>query len=246
MDHRHDIKREVTDQVRPGDSVSQTSVKSNRTSLSSSIASAKLREQQRQVELGMKAGGLQQNKNIEEAKLQLRLQEEELHIKEELAISNAKSKIIQSFEVQQPRAPTSVLRDPSTSKYTDPVIQQPKHVYLNQTIREFVPSSFSRSVPTHQSSATSDDGSRTSSDDVMVSVVRQLMKPMSDIHKFGGNPLDYKKFMRQFRSKVVMNCEDDEERLNFLEQFTVGEPNTIVSGLSYMDAPQGYAAALSV
>ena len=39
-----DVKREVTDQVRPGDSVSQTSVKSNRTSLSSSIASAKLRE----------------------------------------------------------------------------------------------------------------------------------------------------------------------------------------------------------
>ena len=42
-----------------------------------------------------------------------------------------------------------------------------------------------------------------------------------------------------------MNCEDDEERLNFLEQFTVGEPNKIVSGLRHMDAQQGYAAALS-
>ena len=42
-----------------------------------------------------------------------------------------------------------------------------------------------------------------------------------------------------------MNCEDDEERLNFHEQFTVGEPNKIVSGLSYMDAQQCYAVALT-
>ena len=118
-------------------------------------------------------------------------------------------------------------------------------MYLNPTIQECMPPNISCSVPAHQYSATSDDGSRTSSDDVMVYVVRQLRKPISDIHKFGGNPLDYKTFMRQFRSKVVMNCEDYEERLNFLEQFTVDEPNKIVFGLSYMDAQQGYAVALT-
>ena len=70
VDHRHDVKREVTDQVRPGDIyVFQTSVKSNRTSLSSSIASAKLRDQQRQVEMKMKVVGFQKKRNFEEAKL---------------------------------------------------------------------------------------------------------------------------------------------------------------------------------
>ena len=50
--------------------------------------------------------------------------------------------------------------------------------------------------------------------------------------------------MRRFKTKVLVNCDDMDERLNFLEQFTTGEPNRIVVGYSYLDATKGYHAAL--
>jgi hypothetical protein len=61
---------------------------------------------------------------------------------------------------------------------------------------------------------------------------------------FDGNPLNYRRFMRQFTSKVANNCVDDDERMNYLEQFTSGEAQNIVIGLSYLDARIGYSAAL--
>ena len=55
------------------------------------------------------------------------------------------------------------------------------------------------------------------------------------------NPLKFRRFLRQFNSRVVPNTDDDEERLSFLEQFTKGEPNKIVS---HLDGTVGYQAAL--
>ena len=76
-------------------------------------------------------------------------------------------------------------------------------------------------------------------------VVCHLKKPPSELQKFGGDPLLYHRFMRQFRSRVVANCESSEECLNYLEQYTTGEPQQIVIGYAYMDADKGYKAALS-
>jgi len=50
--------------------------------------------------------------------------------------------------------------------------------------------------------------------------------------------------MRQFRAKVVANCDDPEEKLNYLEQYTSGEAKQIVIGNSYMDAQKGYDTAV--
>jgi hypothetical protein len=76
------------------------------------------------------------------------------------------------------------------------------------------------------------------------SVVKELRKPVSDIKKFAGDPLQYKKFLRQFESRVVTNTITSDERMNFLEQFTEGEANKIVSGYNHLDAECGYPAAL--
>ncbi|XP_041347613.1 uncharacterized protein LOC121367484 [Gigantopelta aegis] len=81
-------------------------------------------------------------------------------------------------------------------------------------------------------------------DNNILSVVRHLKKPTAEIKKFGGDPMEYRKFIRQFNIKVVMNSDSDDERISFLEQFTVSEANRIISGFSYLPAEQGYPAAL--
>ena len=80
--------------------------------------------------------------------------------------------------------------------------------------------------------------------DIVLNVIKEMRKPSPDIKKFGGDPLEYNKFMRQFRSKVVTNTNNKDEMMTFLEQFTVGEANKIVQGFSYLDAELGYDRAL--
>jgi hypothetical protein len=86
--------------------------------------------------------------------------------------------------------------------------------------------------------------SKNSESVVLDSVVRQLNKPAAELQTFNGDPLTYNRFMRQFRSKVVSNCPDPEERINYLEQYTSGEARDIVIGYSYLDSKKGYAAAI--
>ena len=81
-------------------------------------------------------------------------------------------------------------------------------------------------------------------DDALMSVVRSLKKPTQDITKFGGDPLEYHRFKRQFKTKILANCEDFDEMMNYLEQYTTGSANKIVVGYSYMRAEKGYKAAM--
>ena len=81
-------------------------------------------------------------------------------------------------------------------------------------------------------------------DDVMLKVIKEMRKPNPEIKKFSGDPLDYRKFMRQFHAKIVANTDNNDEKMTFLEQFTVGEANRIVQGYAYLDANIGYDRAL--
>ena len=73
-------------------------------------------------------------------------------------------------------------------------------------------------------------------------VARLLRKPSSEIKKFSGDPMDYKRFLRQFNSRVVVNADTEEECMNYLEQFTDGEAHRVVCGFGHLD--NGYHAAL--
>ena len=88
--------------------------------------------------------------------------------------------------------------------------------------------------------STGDKGSH----DVVMSVVKHLRKPQSELFSFDGDPLSYKRFMRQFQTRVIINSENDDERFNYLEQFTSGEAHRIVKGYGYLDSTVGYQAAL--
>ena len=66
------------------------------------------------------------------------------------------------------------------------------------------------------------------SPDFATSMVKHLRMPISEVKRFGGNCMEYKKFIRQFHSKVIQNTDNDDERMNFLEQYTIGEANKLV------------------
>ena len=77
-----------------------------------------------------------------------------------------------------------------------------------------------------------------------MSVVKHMRKPLAEISKFGGDPLMYRKFIRQFNTRIVCNTDDDDEKLTYLEQLTIGDANKIVSSFSHLDSAVGYNAAL--
>jgi hypothetical protein len=54
-------------------------------------------------------------------------------------------------------------------------------------------------------------------------MIKPLRKPTPEVMRFDGNPLNYQRFLRQFHAKVVINCDNDYEKMNYLEQLTYGE-----------------------
>jgi len=92
------------------------------------------------------------------------------------------------------------------------------------------------------SNADSDVGSTSN---VLPALIKRLNRPKIDIHKFNGSPMEYRRFMRQLQSQVFVNCETDDEKLNYLDQYTTGEPNKIVHGYSYLNATRGLRLTLA-
>ncbi|XP_071138742.1 uncharacterized protein [Mytilus edulis] len=78
----------------------------------------------------------------------------------------------------------------------------------------------------------------------MSAVVKHLRKPTPDIKKFGGNPLEYRKFYRQFQARIVANTDNEEEKMTYLEQFTYGEASKVESGFSHRIGEHAYSAAI--
>lgn len=86
--------------------VDNNSVSSN-TSVRSTYSQAKLEESRRKAELEARAASFHEKKQIEEAKLQLKLKEEELDIKTALKICDVRTKIIEELEKNRSRSGTS-------------------------------------------------------------------------------------------------------------------------------------------
>ncbi|XP_037789362.1 uncharacterized protein LOC119584787 [Penaeus monodon] len=78
----------------------------------------------------------------------------------------------------------------------------------------------------------------------MDSFVKKLRKPNMDIKPFDGNSLEFNRFFRQFRSKVLNYCTSYDERFNYLEQFTSGEAKERIQEFMSMNPEQGYKAAM--
>jgi len=69
-----------------------------------------------------------------------------------------------------------------------------------------------------------------SSSSVISAHVKRLSRPKIEIRKFSGNPMEYRRFLRQLETQVFVNCESDDDELSYLDQYTTGELNKIVRG----------------
>lgn len=220
------------------------------TSNASNISSQRIKEETKLAELEARKSVLKRKKQLEMAKLQLKLDEEELDIDTGIAVSHAKSEVLQKYEnIPEEQSlnrfdfienkedsvgcPRQLIPKPSprTPKFQQEIGSQIS-CSLDPNANAFVPRSHSTDKETKQQDALQD-------------VVNYLRRPLPEIKRFGGDPLEYRRFIRQFHAKVVINTKDDDERMNYLEQMTHGEAGRVVSGFSHMDGKRAYKAAMN-
>ena len=72
---------------------------------------------------------------------------------------------------------------------------------------------------------------------------QRTLLPPSSIAKFGGDFTEYRTFVRSFDCRVANRTFDDNERLHYLEQYTVGRPRELVRICMHMDMSKGYSKA---
>ncbi|XP_033121389.1 uncharacterized protein LOC117120474 [Anneissia japonica] len=75
-------------------------------------------------------------------------------------------------------------------------------------------------------------------------IVKNMKKPKHEVKLFSGNPIDFPKFIRQFKSRIVSNTDTSEERMTYLEELTTGEANKVVCGFSHLPSEKAYQAAM--
>ena len=204
--------------------------RSNRLSHVSSVSTARIKEEQRIAELKIKAAALDKKNALAHAKLKLQQDIDRLGLEEEMAIAGARSKVLDAYEERQTLASTvshhSLRRGTNQREFAMPT------------------SSIKSGSRGHSDSDNHSDDSCKSTQAALMSVVRHLNKPQVEISKFDGNPLMYRKFMRQFQTRIVNNTDDDDEKMTYLEQLTTGEVHKIVRSFSHLDASIGYEAVL--
>ena len=235
-------------------------VSSRHSNISSQLSAAKLKEDQRKAELLARTKTLQEKRALEEEKLKLRFKEEELDLKTELQVSDAKAKVIEDLE-------RSILQDQEMKDELIQEMSKPQTSTLNPSVPEWVPRQstsseiFKPSIK-FQADMPHNDNSYNIFEDTKVkqvsenkvkppeqqcdlsalAIARELNKPKSDIKVFDGNPMNFKAFQRQFEARIVSNTDSYDERLNYLLQFTSGEAHRIASGYSHLNAKIGYDA----
>ena len=247
----------------------------SRLSVVSNVSSQLLKEEKTKAELEARKMALDRKKDIEIAKLKLRFQEEELELDTNIAVSSAKSKVLQKFEERydefsEPDEENQVAKvdNQPVSKGPTPTPKTPlfrnkalsmstiNEVGLNPRAKPFEPEQRSDSTAKFvkiDSLNEKADSQIDKSDAVQIdtespaiqSIVQYLRLPIPEIKKFGGNPLEFRRFLRQFHAKVVLNTQDDDERMNYLEQLTYGEANRCVAGFSHLSGERAYKAAMT-
>ncbi|XP_077982843.1 uncharacterized protein LOC144437710 [Glandiceps talaboti] len=75
-------------------------------------------------------------------------------------------------------------------------------------------------------------------------ITKELRKPQVELSKFGGNPMDFPRFLRQFTTRIVAYTDSDDERMSYLEQYTTGEAHKIILGYSHLNSDIGYSKAM--
>ncbi|XP_074661512.1 uncharacterized protein LOC141914144 [Tubulanus polymorphus] len=164
---------------------------------------------------------------IEALRLELKLEEERMEIESQIAELKLKLGVKPSYNSMNPNVEPFV---PGAASTPEAVVNAGGHdtVGGNQSAGDNV-----------------NHGQSVSNQNDVTSIVNELRKPKIELKTFGGDPLSYPKFKRQFETCILQFSESFEERLSYLEQYTTGAANKIVSGFSHLPAEVGYRAAMN-
>ncbi|CAG2211289.1 unnamed protein product [Mytilus edulis] len=236
----------------------QRSTHSSRSSILSNISSKKLAEEQQRVELELKKEALKKKRLLELAKINIQMDEEELDLSTGIAVSDAKTNILNKYELlENVKSETQSIRiklnphaphfepkvekvERSTNKGTTNIgTATLSSTYYKSPITE--KKEYITTTTNRQDSGPTDQNNNS---EAITAIVKNLRKPMPEIKRFSGDPLEFRKFVRQFTVKIVQNSDTEDEKMNYLEQFTFGEAHKVVSGFSHLSGEYAYQAAM--
>jgi hypothetical protein len=79
--------------------------------------------------------------------------------------------------------------------------------------------------------------------ELIITQQKLALLPAREITAFDGDPLNYHVFMRAFEHVIEDKTSSSQDRLYFLEQYTSGQPRSLVRSCLHMDARNGYVEA---
>ena len=79
--------------------------------------------------------------------------------------------------------------------------------------------------------------------DLLVIQQKESKLPRREVLAFDGDPLTFRPFMKAFNHNIEDKTNSTEDRMCFLEQYTVGQPKELVQSCFHMNATTGYEEA---
>ena len=179
-----------------------------------------------------KSKALKAKFELEKQQLELSQKIKELELSTAMSIADAKSQLIIS-EMNEASSESSCISGEPNKRPNDSLSD---HLHAVDERVEHSVIKTNAPAPRQPIAHTNEDPMK-----IMMNCIR---RPSVEIKKFSGDPSEYHKFMRQFKIKIGMFCSNEDELMSYLEQFTYGQANKIITGYGHLDASIGFNAAL--
>lgn len=243
---RREEANKVNEQIQPKDSVSVTSKSRKPKSVSATSATSSARAERLKVELEraallVKSATLRKRQTLEEQELQLKVEKEQLELHAGLAATDARLAVLRKYESSDVSSRTKGSRSDVSYSKRSVVSGGTGHSHTSE-----------RGADAIRAPVTSDNHTDNlvtvmqRQNDITESLIKQQRLstlPSPNIPVFKGDPLEYRLFMRAFEHRIESKTENSKDRLYYLEQHTIGQPNDLVRGCFHMDSDQGYPEA---
>lgn len=232
----------------------------------SSASSVRLKAEMEQASLRAKAAALREKLAIEQEEVQLQAQQrrmeasikarKEMHaMQTALAESDAKMEVLQKYENKQSDGNTVNADDngqtdikPTLQPSSRPTLSVPR-VKQNRSAATAQQVTSAPKTEIKESQEPVFDGlcqaiaQQANVTEYLVRCHKASLLPDLTIPTFKGDPLEYKSFIRAIEHGIEGRTSDNRDRLQFLLQYTSGQPHELVKSCMHMESSAGYAKA---
>ncbi|XP_048011005.1 uncharacterized protein LOC125244793 [Megalobrama amblycephala] len=249
-------------------SYKRSSQKSSRVSSKSkvSVSAAFLQAEAERAALKAKAQALEKKHVLDMEEAQLKVKKEKLALESEMAAADAKVNVFLKSESllgkMSSRSTKGSAKSDTSSTYPSTEYIAPART-LKVQITQDKQGKKGKSTPTvktHQSHEKTQKHKRDSStldntaladvlkkqNEITAWLIKQQqtsLLPTREIPVFGGDPLQFRSFIKAFEQGIESKTDSMQDRLYYLEQFTVGQPKNLVRIYLHMDPVIGYKEA---